>query len=86
MILKYFLNLALQKISFFFSKMDERKQLTVLVSCLSSILTSALLLLQLQAILAQKILQQKNHLRHLQTKQFFQGTLHYQDTRQLKGG
>ena len=46
--------------------MDERKQLTILISCLLSILTSALLLLQLQEVVALKIAQQQSHLRHLQ--------------------
>ena len=43
-----------------FKKMDERKQLTMLISCLSSIWTSALLLLQLQAVIALKIAQQQS--------------------------
>ena len=43
-----------------FKKMDERKQLIILISCLSSLLTSALLL-QLQAVIALKIAQQQSH-------------------------
>ena len=49
-----------------FKNMDERRQLTILISCLSSILTSALLLLRLQAVIALKIAQQQSHLCHLQ--------------------
>ena len=41
--------------------MDEREQFTNLISCLSSTLTSALLLLQLQAVSALKIAQQQSH-------------------------
>ena len=48
--------------------MDKCKQLTILISCLSSILTSALLLLQLQAVIVLKIAQQQSHLRHLQNE------------------
>ena len=47
--------------------MDKCKQLTILISCLSSILTSALLLLELQAVIVLKIAQQ-SHLRHLQNE------------------
>ena len=48
--------------------MDKCKQLTILISCLSSILTSALLLLELQAVIVLKIAQQQSHLRHLQNE------------------
>ena len=51
-----------------FKKVDERKQLTILISCLSSILTSALLLLQLQGIIALKIDQQQSHLSQFQNE------------------
>ena len=49
-------------------EVDERKQLTILISCLSSILTRALLLLQLQAVIALKIDQQQSYLSHLQNQ------------------
>ena len=51
-----------------FKKVDECKQLTILISCLSSILTSALLLLQLQGIIALKIDQQQSHLSQFQNE------------------
>jgi hypothetical protein len=51
-----------------FNKMDERKQLSVLISCISSILTTALLLLQLHAVVALKIARQQSNLRHLQNE------------------
>ena len=41
--------------------MDEREQFTNLISCLSSTLTSALLLLQFQAVSTLKIAQQQSH-------------------------
>ena len=45
-----------------FKKMDKCRQLTNLISCPSSILTGALLLLQLQAVIALKSAKQQNHL------------------------
>ena len=53
-----------------FKKMDERKQLTMLISCLSSIWTSALLLLQLQAVIALKIAEQQSSMNKGVLKKF----------------
>ena len=49
----------------FLFKMVERKQLTVLMPCLSGVLTSTLLLLQLHGVLLMKAVQQQRHLKHL---------------------
>ena len=49
--------------------MDEHnKQLTALMSCLSSVLITTLLLLQLHAVAAIKIAQKQSHLWHLQNE------------------
>ena len=48
----------------FFLTQHDRKQLTVLMSCLSGILTATLLLLQLHGILLMKVVQQQRHLQH----------------------
>jgi len=58
-----------RSIFFFKHKMDERKkQLTVLLSTLSGVLTSTLLLLQFHGILLMKVIQQQRHLQHLRNE------------------
>ena len=48
--------------------MADKKQLTVLLSCLSIVLSASLLLLQLQGILFLKLIQQQRYLQRLQSE------------------
>ena len=48
--------------------MVDKKQLTVLLSCLSIVLSASLLLLQLQGILFLKLIQQQRYLQRLQSE------------------
>ena len=48
--------------------MANKKQLTVLLSCLSAVLTTSLLLLQLNGLLLMNVIQQQRHLQRLQSE------------------
>ena len=48
--------------------MADKKQLRVLLSCLSIVLSASLLLLQLQGILFLKLIQQQRYLQRLQSE------------------
>lgn len=53
------------QMKFVINNMDDKKRLMVILSCLSSILTSTLLLFQLHGVVLPKIMQQKIHLTNL---------------------